>query len=214
MPTKHFYLDNDKTHLIELRWELFWKNLTISENGQVIGQVKNQSALRAAPTFSLADGRSLTVQLRRVLMSEDLEVLIDGEPVAGSSSHPAERFKQALYTLLLLAAFNGILGIVAEIGDVDLFRALGLGYGTVVVGMVYLGLYWWAKNQLSSLALHIAIGILVLDFVFAIVYAANSQSSNSPGTGIVMRIIFCTLLYKGTQGAKQLKAQQAELDLA
>lgn len=213
MPTKHFYLDDDKTHLIELRWGLFWKNLTISENGQVLGQVKNQSALRAAPTFPLADGRSLTVQLRRVLMSEDLEVLIDGEPVAGSASHPAERFKQALYTLLFLAAFNGILGIVAEVGDVDLFRALGLGYSTVVVGMVYLGLYWWAKDQFSSLALHIAIGILVLDFVLAIVYAADSQSSNSPGTGIIMRIIFCTLLYKGAQGAKKLKAQHTELDL-
>ncbi|UOR06403.1 hypothetical protein MUN82_04735 [Hymenobacter aerilatus] len=190
------------------------ENLTIAENGHIVGQVKNQAALRTASTFPLADGRSLTVQLRRVLMSEDLEVLIDGEPVAGSSSHPAERFKQALYTLLLLAAFNGILGIVAEIVDVELFKALGLGYGTVVVGMVYLGLYWWAKNQFSSVALYIAIGILILDFILAVVYATDSQAPNTPGAGVLMRVIFCTLLYKGAQGAKQLKASQTEVDLA
>lgn len=206
MPSKYFVLDAAETQVVNLSWELFWNNFTVTENGHVLGQIANQKALRQGETFALADGRSLSVRLRRVLMSEELEVLVDGQPLAGSSTHPQERFKQGLYTLLFLVSINVVLGLVAELGQVELLQTLGLGYGTALIGLFYLGLYGWAKLQLSSLAFYLAMGLLILDFVLAIGFSLNEGTSSSFTGGLFMRVILCTLLYKGAEGARQLRA--------
>ncbi|HEX8349266.1 MAG TPA: hypothetical protein VF598_04845 [Hymenobacter sp.] len=207
MPTKRFYLDASETHVIELKWGLFWKNLTVSENGQMVGQVAGRSDLQHGRTFPLADGRTLRVALRRVLTAEELEVLLDGQPLAGSATHPQQRLKQALYALLFLVGVNLVLGLVAELGHITFLQTIGLGYGTVVVGLVYLGLYWWAKTRLSSLALYIAMGLVILDFVLAVGLSASGGASVSPGSGVIMRLVICVLLYKGAEGARQLRAE-------
>ncbi|WP_073110357.1 hypothetical protein [Hymenobacter daecheongensis] len=207
MPTKTYYLDSAEQEPITLKWGFFWKNFTISKDDETLVQVAGRSELKKGASYTLSDGRVLSAQLRRQLNQEELELLLDGKPLQGSATHPRYRVRQALYTLLIVAGLNIGLGLVADIVNVQVLQKIGLGYGTVFIGLIYLGLAWWAKTKNAALPFFTAIGLMVLDVVFMFVNIGDD--GRPPGTaGLFLRFLLIMLLYKGGIAARQIKGEE------
>jgi hypothetical protein len=212
MPSKTYYLDAARTTPITVRWSWLWRNFTVEQHGQLIGQLATAQELKQGATFALADGRPLAVRLHDKVGGQVLELLLDGQPLPGSATHPAQQFSAGLGVLLFLAGLNALIGLVAELGQVQLLLQLGLGYGSVVTGLVYLGLWGWAKTRLAPAAFYVAIGLLVLDFVLILVAGVQGASGSSSGitSGMFLRFFLGLMLYRGGQGARQLRTERAQ----
>ncbi|AII53432.1 hypothetical protein [Hymenobacter sp. APR13] len=207
MASKIFYLDESKQDAIVLKWGLLWRNFTIHKDGQLIGSLHGTTELERGDTFLLPDGRSLRVQLtRKFVFSQGLDVLLDGQTLPGSHTHPQQQFRQGLYTLLFLAVVNIGLGLLALLPGMLMLRQMGFGSGLIGAGLIYAGLAWWAWSRKSAAAMYCALGLFVLDFVAGIVLSTTAGGS---ATGAMfMRLFIGVLLLNGAQGAKVLRGQQ------
>ncbi|GAA4008213.1 hypothetical protein GCM10022408_20430 [Hymenobacter fastidiosus] len=208
MLAKTYYLDEAKTEAINLRWGLFWKNFTISQDGGVLARLTSRSALKQGVAVTLADGRVLEARLQQQFAQEEVELLLDGQPLPGSSTHPYYRLQQAFYALLFIGGLNLLLGLVAELGLVAVLQQYGFGYATAVVGLVYFGLAWWARAKKARLPLYLGMALLVLDVVVAFV-DGGPGSPPPPTAGLFLRFFLVMLLYKGGAAARQLRAEAA-----
>lgn len=210
MPSKIFYLDESRQESIVLKWGMFWKNFTIHKDGQLLATLNGTSELERGDTLLLPDGRSLRVQLtRKFVFNQGLDVLLDGRTLPGSHTHPQQQLRQGLYALLFLVAVNVGVGVLAFVPGLEMLEQLGLGVGSIITGLVYAGLAWWAWARTSGLAMHCALGLFLLDFVVGIVLSAGSGAS--PLAGMFVRFFIGVLLYSGAQGATALRGQQKPL---
>lgn len=184
---------------------MLWRNFAVSYQGQEIGRLNSSKALKEGVTFALPDGRNLSAQLQSSMGQQQVELLLDGRPLPGSATDPQQQLRQGRYMLWLVAALNIGLGLVAEFGQVDALQELGMGYGTVGFGALFIGLEWWARTKQSPLAFYLAIGLLVFD-----VAATVLMSPQSAGTGgWFLRFIICMVLYRGAVAAKNLPGPSA-----
>ena len=202
MPSKTYYLDAAKTETLTAKWGIFFKNVEIIYNGQSLGTVPNKQALEQGYEFNLPDGRSLVAQLTRSVYQQELELRLGGQPVPGSATDPRERLKQALYALLFIGVLNVVLGLVAVVQQVALLQSIGLGWGSVIEGLLYTGLGWWGYKRRAAAAFAIAGVLFVLDGVLML------SAGSSPGTGALFaRFFLVVLIYRGFQAARHLRAQ-------
>jgi hypothetical protein len=207
MPAKTFYLDESHKEAIVMKWGLLWKNFTVLKDGEVIGQLNGTQALEQGGSFTLPDGRTITVKLnRKYIISQGLDVLLDGHTLPGSHTHPQQQFKQALYALLFLIIVNVLFGVLAYLPGLEILQEIGLGSGSILTGLIYAGLAYWAKSKISAVALYTALGLFVIDFIASIVL--TSTTGVNPTAGVFMRILICLLLYSGAQAARVLRGQQ------
>ena len=206
MPSKTYYLDAAKTEALTAKWGLFFKNVEILYNGQSLGTVPSKQALEQGYEFSLPDGRRLVAQLTRSLHQQELELRLGGQPVPGSATDPHERLRQAWYTLLFIGGLNLVLGLVAVWQQVEVLQNLGIGWGSVIEGLLYAGLGWWGYKRLAPAAFAIAGVLFVLDGVLMI--GASVSAGGNPGIGgLFMRFFLTVLIYRGFQAARHLRAQ-------
>lgn len=206
MPAKTYYLNDEKTEVLTAKWGMFFKNVEIGYNGQLLGTVPSKQAMEQGYEFSLPDGRSLVAQLTRNVYQQELELRLSGQPVPGSATHPRERLKQAWYAQLLIGGLNVVLGLVAVLQQVAILQQLGLGWGSVVEGLLYLGLGWWGYKRLAPAAFAIAGVLFVLDGVLML--GASLSAGGNPGVGgLVTRFFLSVLIYRGYQAARQLRVQ-------
>lgn len=207
MASKIFYLDESKQEAIVLKWGMFWKNFTIHKDGKLIASLNGTTELERGDTYLLPDGRSLRVQLtRKFVFNQGLDVLVDGRTLPGSHTHPQQQFRQGYYALLFLVAINIGLGLLAFLPGLEMLQELGLGFGSILTGLLYAGLAWWARARTSGLALYCALGLFLLDFVAGIVLSAGSGVN--PVSGMFVRLFIGILLFNGAQGANVLRGQQ------
>lgn len=208
MPTKIYYLDEARTQPVKVTWGWNWRKLAVAFQGQEIGQFATTSQLKEGNTFALPDGRQLTVRLRTHMAQQQLEILLDGQPLPGTDTHPRQQFQQARYVLWFLAAVNIGLGLLAELGQIEVLLEFGMGLGTILVGLSFLGFEWWARTRLTPWAFYAAIGLLVADMLATMILAANSSSSS---IGFVTRIFMILALGRGATAAKTLRAQHNQV---
>jgi hypothetical protein len=208
MPSKIFYLDENKQEAIVLRWGLFWKNFTIHKAGQLIGRLNGTTELERGGTFLLPDGRALREQLsRKFVLNQGLDVLLQDQTLFGSHPHPQRQFRQGLYALLVLPVINLGLGLLALLPGLEMLQTLGLGRGTILTGAIYGGLAWWAWARKSALAMYCALGLFVLESVAGMVLAAGADVS--PVSGMFLRLFLGIMLFDSAQGATVLRQQTA-----
>ena len=145
-------------------------------------------------------------QLTRSAYQQELELRLSGQPVPGSATDPQERLKQAWYTLLFIGGLNLVLGLVAVVQQVEVLQSLGIGWGSIVEGLLYAGLGWWGYKRLAPAAFAIAGVLFVLDGVLMI--GASVSAGGNPGFGgLFMRFFLTVLIYRGFRAAQQLRAQ-------
>jgi hypothetical protein len=206
MPTKTFYLDKESTESIVINHGYNWKNLTITKNGELIGQVENVKNLKEGRTFQLSNDKRLSIHLRiKFGFIQELEILLNGKPIPGSGTEPNQQVKQVYQLLLFIAVFNALLGLVAELADVDFLKSLGLGFGTIVIGVVNGLLAYLVKFRFSLIALYVAFGLMILDIILTLVFAADM--GGSPTSGLMMKALFAFILFNGIPALKKMRSE-------
>jgi hypothetical protein len=210
MPTKTFYLDKESTEPIIINHGYNWKNLTITKDGAVIGQVENARELKKGRSFHFAEGRVLFIQLKQKWgYIPQVEILLNGSPIPGSGTEPNTQVRQAYNLLFFITAFNVGLGVIAELISINFLKTLGMGYGTIVIGLFF-GLFGYlVKYKLSLGALYGAIGLMILDIIFTLVYAADT--GGNPVSGLMMKGMFTFVLLNGIAALKKVKSENALL---
>ena len=204
MPKQSFALEAGGLKRLEVSWKAFYKDITVSLDGNPVGTIPNQKALSAGQEFPLPDGSMIKVQLVSKLMSTELQVLRNGQPLPGSSSDPRTRFKNAYLMVYFVAGLNLVLGFVSVLGDVEFLQQLGIGFGSIIFGVVFLVLGFFVQRK-SSVALILAIVIFALDGILGFVLAA-SQGYNPGVGGIFARLILLIPMFQGIGAIKALKA--------
>ncbi len=203
MPKRKYALEKGGEKKLEIQWGAFWKDTRVSFEGRELGVIPTQDALRAGREFALPDGSELSVKLAKNIMMPELQVLRNGEPLPGSSSDPAQKVDIAFYIVLFFAAVNILLGLAAEIFKISGFLAMGIGFGTVVFGLVYLVLSIFIKKR-SIAALALATGLFILDTVLTLVLPIQG-GANPPTAGIVLRIFLMIPLFRAFPAMRALR---------
>ena len=166
-----------------------------------MGVVPGQRELSAGQDFALQDGSTLHVQLVRTAMNPELRVLRDGQPLPGTASDPETRLRNAFGIVFLIAGLNLVLGILAVLFRLPFLEELGMGVPSVVLGLIYLVLGFFARRR-SAVALIIAILLFAVDGVLGVVFAVSAGASPSIG-GILVRAF---LLIPMVQGVGAMRA--------
>ena len=207
MPTKTFYLDANHTEPLTAKWGLFYRNFTVSHGGTVLAPSNPDATIAQGRQYRLPDGRIFSAQHKQNTYPQELELLIDGQPVPGSGTHPVERIKQAWYILLILGILNIGLGVVAEFGHIEVLLQFGVGWGSIVEGIAYIALGYFGYFRTSVPALTTALVLLVLDAIVSITSAFSTGNSPAFG-GLLMRAFFCVAVFRAVQAAQQLRNEQ------
>ena len=215
MPTKTFYLNEDRTDILTTKWGFFYRNFEAFYNGQPLGPAASSDELRQGCSYTLPDGRVFTAQLLRNQGLQEVQLLLDAQPVPGSNTHPQERIKQAWYVLLFIGSLSTVLGIAAECLTSDFLIKLGLGWPSAVVGLLFLGFGLWGYRHRSPLAFYLALGLLVLDKLLTIGVALSEGGKGFGGFGsIFLWFFFCVAIFRGAKAASELREQEKQAKAA
>lgn len=192
---------------LEVVWKGMFKDVTVSLDGTPVGVIPNQKALAAGQEFRLVDGSIIKVQLVSKLMSSEIQVLRDGKPLPGSSSDPQARLKNAYGIVYFVAGLNLVLGLIAFLFRVPFLQQMGIGFGSIIFGLVFLILAFFVQRK-SLVALILAISLFALDGLLT-VYLAVTQG-HAPGTGGLIARGF--LLIPMIQGIGAIKVLRQKVD--
>ncbi|WP_372368610.1 hypothetical protein [Candidatus Uabimicrobium sp. HlEnr_7] len=210
MPSKKFSLADGEPQRLEISWKGVWKNISIKLDSQEIGTIANMKELKKGKDFDLGDDSKLSIQLINKFMGAQLQVLVNGENIPGSGTHPADQLKTATGIIYFLGGLNLVIGLIAELGQVDFLLRLGFGAPLVVVGF-FLAILGYFTSKRSRVALSLAILFVVADTVLSVMMAA--ESGNSPSTGgLVMKIFFIVGMAQGFGAISQLNRKDRDED--
>ena len=198
MPKRKLSLVRGEAKSLEINWNFGFKAMVITLDGETVGQIPDQAALNAGKTFTLDNGSTIKVQLQRNFLQPELLVWHNGEPVPGSDGDPVQRLNTGSMVLFVVAGLNLLLGAFVVALSLDAFAALGIGIGSIIGGLIYLGLGMAvrARSQpaLSKVALILAVVLLVADGVMNTVMLVSN--GRSPATGLPLRVILIMLLLR------------------
>ena len=201
-----YFLDNNRKEPLLLSWGFNWKQLKISYQGQPIGEIATKKALIQGQEFQLPDNRTVSVKLKGSFMPQ-LEVLVNGAPLAGSATDPDMIISQIVKLSFILAGLNFTLGLIASFWPYEFLLRLGMGPETVFTGVLIAALAYGIKKH-SMAALRASICFWILDYGLGIYFASQSSEGVNPGSGLVMRMIIVFTLFRGINVLKQLKQEQ------
>lgn len=206
MPTKNYALKTGEPERLEISWKGAWKNLTVRLDGSEIGSVANQEELKAGKEFSLGDGSPLKIQLVRKLLTPELQLLRDGQPLPGSASDPTQRLRVAYRIVFFVAGLNIVLGFVTELFQISFLTELGLGLGSIIFGVFFAVLGFFVKRR-SMVALGAAVGLFLLDGILAVVLVAE-EGGRPPVGGIIARLFLMVPMIQGFGAIRALRKAQ------
>jgi hypothetical protein len=207
MATKTFALEPGGPKRLEVKWGMFWRNFTVTLDGQQVGTVDGgQKELKQGVEFRLPDGSGLHIQLVSGAMSVELQVMRDGKALPGSASDPAQRVQNAAYMLYFFAGLNTLLGVVAMLIDNEVLDRLGMGIGSIIFGAIVATLGFFTSRR-SRVAPMLAIVLYVADTLYTFA-AAVEAGGRSPGAGIIIRIWIIWTLWKAFQAAGELAREE------
>lgn len=206
MPKESLALERGGPKRLTLSWRFGWKDFTVSLDGQPVATVTREE-LKAGKDVPLPDGETLMVQARPGMTSASLVVTLDGRLLLGSWAELAPVVKQAAYVFYFLAAVNVVLGVVALVAQVKFLLALGIGPGSLVVG-VLLGIAGFFVMQRSLVAAILGTAQYALDGLVPIVLVMSAGGA-PPSGGVVMRVVFIMMMIRGILGIRAQKAEEA-----
>ncbi len=202
MPEKKFPLEPEGPERLSLSWRGNFKEMEISVDGDRVGSFDDAKALKEGGTFALPDGSSLEVKLAAPFLLPELQITRDGEPVPGSPGHPVTRHAGAYNMIFVIAALNVGVGLLGALTGAAFFLSLGIGWASVLTGIVYAILGLFVKRG-SIVALGLAVGLFVLDGIALL--ASGAPGSSPPVGGLVARLFFLLPMLRGFSALRELK---------
>ncbi|MCA9655036.1 MAG: hypothetical protein H6712_27400 [Myxococcales bacterium] len=200
MPKKSFPLGPGSN--VELEWRGIWKDFTVRVDGRELGRMQGQKEVTRGGSWQLDDGSTLEVKLDTGIGGGGLNVRRNGVPLAGSAADPQTALKSAAGIVLFIAGLNAVLGLAAELGEVEFLLGLGLGWPSVIFGVVLGGL-GIATLRGSVMALWVAIVLFIVDSALGIF--AMMEAGGTPATsGLVVRVFIIIAMVKAARSAKAM----------
>jgi hypothetical protein len=196
---------------LEVSWKAMWKEFTVKVDDRVVGRTSGQQELREGKRFRLKDGSYLSVKLVNKLTGVELEILHDGQPLPGTSADPATGLKNAYRTVFLVAGLNSVLGLVAVLLEAPFLQALGIGFYSILFGLVFLVLGFFVKRR-SQVALILTIAIFALDGILGFVLMSAEGVIPSPG-GLLGRILLMVPMIQGISAIRALKPRAEKISV-
>jgi hypothetical protein len=206
MGKMNYALEKGQKPRLEISWKgLGWKNVTIKLDGMEIGKIPSKHELMDGWEFLLDKNTTLKVQLAKRFNSWELQVLVNGQPVPGSASDPNRRLAIAYGMVFFVTGVNIIAGIIAELLKIDFLLNNGLGIYSVIFGVIMgiMGVLVWTRH--SSLALGIAVGLLIIDGIMGLIAGSF--------TGLVLRIFILIPMFGGFSAIRELK-ERKQIEIA
>lgn len=176
MPSKNYALDRGGPERVGVAWEGAFKELSVTFDGTPLGSFTTAKELEAPKTLPLPDGSQLTVALAKFGPFPELRISRDGAALPGTSGDPQTQLAGAYTMLFLVAALNAGLGLIAGIGEIEFLQSIGIGWGSILAGIIYAGLAALVKRR-STAALAVAVTLFILDGLFTFVVAAEAKVS-------------------------------------
>lgn len=210
MPAKKYALEPGGRQRLVLCWRGSWKCLTVWLDGQEVGTLPDQRALRAGQSFFLDDGSNLHVQLVQNFLTPELRLVRNGRPLPGSPSDPAERLHVAYAALFLVAGWHLAIGILAELYGSDALARLGIGGSCLAVGMLFLVLGLMVRRR-STRALFAAMVLYGLEALASVMVAASRGGGISAG-GLLVLFFFMAGMYRGFAAIGDLNREGVQAD--
>lgn len=197
MPKKSYPLGPSST--VDLEWRGLWKDFTVRVDGRELARMQGQRQVGQGGSWQLDDGSTLEVKLETGFGGGGLKVSRNGVPLPGTAGDPKTALKSAAGIVFFIAGLNIVLGLVAELGKVELVLAIGLGWIAVGVGAVFAGL-GYATLRGSLVALWIAIVLFGVDGLLGI-FATMEAGGTPPVGGIVFRVFIIVAMVKAAMSA-------------
>lgn len=203
MPKQTYALEPGGPKRLEISWKGMWKNLTIKVDEQIIGTIAGQKELKQVNEFTLPDNTTLSVQLVQKISGAELQILRDGQALPGSASDPETRLKSAYGIVFVVAGLNLVLGLLATLFQVEFLQSIGIGFFSIIFGLVFLVLGFFVK-MMSQTALIIAIVIFGLDAIAGIALSVMGGMQPSIG-GLMVRVFLIIPMIQGVPAIRALK---------
>lgn len=200
MPSKKYFLDKEKTEMLELAWKAGFRAVTVSYNGVVLSTMSREEA-SAGKAVELPDGRIVDVKLEGGFFAA-LTAKINGRHIPGTQGDPKYQLKQIFYLMIVLGILNIIIGLIFAVTDVHIEGLEGIGYINVAIGLVYIAL-GYAVTQGSMIALVLITLILFGDLILAAMYSTQSGTS----AGIFIKVFFVIFVVRGFKYMKEFRTQ-------
>jgi hypothetical protein len=203
MPTLRYALEENGPRQLELSWEGQYQQFTVKLDDQVVGQVPDRKALLAGHRLPLPDGSTLELRTVGTALANELRVLRNGRPVPGSASDPALRLRTAYQLIFFIAAVNLLGGLVAGLLRVEFLTQLGLGWGSLIFGAVYLALGLLVRQR-SAFALIMTVALYGFETIMGLLVPVLITSRPNVA-GLIVRLTFLWVLLQGFPALRQLR---------
>lgn len=200
-----FTLEPGGEKRLQVSWKGMYKETSVFLDDQLVGTIQGQKALAAGQDFTLIDGSVVHVQLVTKVFNTELQVLRNGQPLPGSATDPQARLKAAYIITYFIAGLNLVLGLVATLFQVEFLQQLGIGFYSLIFGLIFLVLAIFIQRK-SMVSLILAIIIFIVDGVLGFVFSVIAGVTPST-TGILGRVILLIPMFQGIGAIKALKKQ-------
>ncbi len=201
MARKKYFLDDNKTQELEIKWSMGWKETSVSLNSQLLAAMSKDDIL-AGKTIELPDQRKLEIKLEKGLFTT-LTSKIDGKHIRGSMGDPVYQLKQVFYLMIFLGILNIVIGLIFHMNDIQIREFEGIGIANVIVGLVQIGLgYAISKGNMPALVG--ATVLMGLDLVLTAMYIGGGSIKS----GIVFKIFIFLFIIRGFKYMKEFRQSQ------
>jgi hypothetical protein len=208
MPQVTYALQPNEPKRLEVRWGANFRDTEVKLDGRVLATLATRAELQQGRDIPLPDGSMLNVRLGGTWLMGVIHVTRDGKPLQVSASDPATLLRTATFALYFVAGLNVLAGLAAVATRSPLLTSLGMGWSSVVFGLIFLGLALWARTG-SVAALAIAAVLLAVDFIAGL--GLSMAAGASPAlSGICLRAALIWFVLQGIPGARALEAQRRQ----
>jgi hypothetical protein len=182
---------------LKISWSRTFKNIQILFDDQPLGSFPDKNAFKAGGRFPLPDGSALDLKFVEGLGYAQVQISRNGIPLPGTGGDPATQASQAANIVNAIGVLSFVAGLAAELAELDFLLAIGIGWGSVATGAVFLVLGRLVSKG-SRLALLVAILLFSADTLFWFIQLAQTRSGGSHTSGpFVVKFFFILGMIRG-----------------
>ena len=179
---------------IEIKMRPQWQDTLIRWDGRVVCESGTKEELQASISITRDDGETLDVFLPDKLLPLP-EVQIDGVTYKITVRNHRQTVKNVKFVLLFLAILNLGVALYAATEPSDFLQRFGDSTYYIIYGVVFIGLFIWARRNASW---PIAIGAILYGFDVASGVANVHLSGESLSAAkVLFRLVFVAFLVRG-----------------
>ena len=204
MPSRKFIvLKEDYEEELKLSWRGFFKDIKVSLDDVLLGTIPSRKDLKAGYKI-YKDENSYEIKLVTKALSQDFEVLYNGEHVGGSSGDPSHKMKIAVGMIIFLCILNVAIFSISVVGDIESLLKLGFGWYNLIIGVLYFISIITSKKLNRLYGIGCGFSVFLMDTVFALIMISN-QVHNAAGGTVIARIIIGAPIFFGLVAAFKSK---------